>query len=165
MRPFPTTSTSGYGSGPSQELTGPEPVEIGLGHLAVLADEIAEGVFDAPRELVFKAWAEPERWVHWLGERGISGKVIQSARRPGDTYRYYMRDAQGGDHWLQGVFRELVEPERLAFTWGFTDEGGYPTSPETIVEVTLEDQASQSASDLASIASSRDLSSTGCAGS
>jgi uncharacterized protein YndB with AHSA1/START domain len=96
-------------------------------------------VFDAPRQLVFKAWAEPERWVHWLGERGITGKVLQSARQPGDAYRYYMRDAKGGDHWLQGVFRELVEPERLAFTWQYANEQGQPTSPETIVRLTFED--------------------------
>jgi uncharacterized protein YndB with AHSA1/START domain len=96
-------------------------------------------VFDAPRELVFKAWAEPERWVHWLGLRGVAGKVLQSARRPGDAYRYYMRDPEGGDHWLQGVFRELVEPERMVFTWGFVNEQGQTTVPETIVALTFED--------------------------
>jgi uncharacterized protein YndB with AHSA1/START domain len=96
-------------------------------------------VFDAPRELVFKAWAEPEHWVHWLGLRGISGRVLQSARRPGDAYRYYMRDPEGGDHWLQGVYREVVAPERLVFTWGFTNEQGQPTAPETIVALTFED--------------------------
>jgi uncharacterized protein YndB with AHSA1/START domain len=96
-------------------------------------------IFDAPRELVFKAWAEPEQWVHWLGLRGVTGKVLQTARRAGDAYRYYMRDPQGGDHWLQGVYRELVEPERMAFTWGFVNEHGQPTSPETIVALTFED--------------------------
>jgi uncharacterized protein YndB with AHSA1/START domain len=96
-------------------------------------------VFDAPRELVFTACVEPERWVHWLGTRGCSGKVLQSARRPGDAYRYYMRDPEGGDHWLQGVYREVVEPERLVFTWRFATENWQPTSPETIVTMTFED--------------------------
>lgn len=96
-------------------------------------------VFDAPRELVFKAWAEPERWVHWLGLRGCSGKVLQSARRPGDAYRYLMRDPDGGDHWLYGVYREIVEPERLVFTWRWANEQWQPISPETIVTVTFED--------------------------
>lgn len=96
-------------------------------------------VFDAPRDLVFKAWAEPEQWVHWLGLRGISGKVLQTARRAGDAYRYYMRDPQGGDHWLQGVYREVVAPERLVFTWGFVNEHGQTTVPETIVALTFED--------------------------
>jgi uncharacterized protein YndB with AHSA1/START domain len=96
-------------------------------------------VFDAPRELVFQAWAEPERWVHWLGLRGCSGKVLQSARRPGDAYRYLMRDPNGGDHWLYGVYREIAEPARLVFTWRWADEQWQPISPETIVTVTFED--------------------------
>lgn len=96
-------------------------------------------VFDAPRELVFKAWAEPEHWVHWLGLRGASGRVLQTARRAGDSYRYYMRDLQGGDHWLQGVYREVIDPERLSFTWGFVNAQGQPTVPETIVALTFED--------------------------
>jgi uncharacterized protein YndB with AHSA1/START domain len=95
-------------------------------------------IFDAPRELVFQAWAEPERWVHWLGLRGCSGKVLQSARRPGDAYRYLMRDPDGGDHWLHGVYREIVEPERLVFTWGWANEQWQPISAETIVTVTFE---------------------------
>ena len=93
-------------------------------------------IFDAPRELVFKAWAEPERWVHWLGLRGCSGKVLQTARQPGDAYRYLMRDPEGGDHWLQGVFREFVEPDRLVFTWGFANAQWQPTDPETVVTLT-----------------------------
>jgi uncharacterized protein YndB with AHSA1/START domain len=96
-------------------------------------------VFDAPRALVFKACAEPEHWVHWLGLRGVAGKVLQSAKRPGDAYRYYMRDPEGGDHWLQGVYREVVEPERFVFTWGFVNEQGQTTVPETIVTLTFED--------------------------
>jgi uncharacterized protein YndB with AHSA1/START domain len=96
-------------------------------------------VFDAPRELVFKAWAEPEQWIHWLGLRGCSGKVVQSARRPPDAYRYLMRDPEGGDHWLHGVYRELVEPERLVFTWGWANEQWQPISPETIVTLSFED--------------------------
>ncbi len=96
-------------------------------------------VFDAPRELVFRACAEPEHWVHWLGTRGITGRVLQSARRPGDAYRYCMRDPEGGDHWLQGVYREVVEPERLVFTWGFATAQWQPTSPETVVTMTFED--------------------------
>jgi uncharacterized protein YndB with AHSA1/START domain len=96
-------------------------------------------VFDAPRELVFQAWAEPERWVHWLGLRGCSGKILQNARRPPDSYRYLMRDPDGGDHWLQGVFREFVEPELLVFTWGWATGQWQPIGPETIVTLTFED--------------------------
>jgi uncharacterized protein YndB with AHSA1/START domain len=96
-------------------------------------------VFDAPRSLVFKAWTEPERQLQWLGPRGFTGKILQSASQPGDAYRYYMRDPQGGDHWQQGILREMVEPERLVFTYAWANEQGQPTRPETIVTVTFED--------------------------
>ena len=96
-------------------------------------------IFEAPRELVFKAWTEPERQAQWLGPRGFTSKILQSAKRPGDTYRYCMRDPQGGDHWQQGIVREMVEPERLVFTYAWANEQGQATRPETIVTVTFEE--------------------------
>ena len=96
-------------------------------------------IFDAPRSLVFKAWTEPERQIQWLGPRGFTGKILQSAKRPGDAYRYYMRDPQGGDHWQQGILREMVEPERLVFTYVWANQQGQPTRPETLVTLTFED--------------------------
>jgi uncharacterized protein YndB with AHSA1/START domain len=96
-------------------------------------------IFDAPRALVFKAWTEPERQIRWLGPRGFTGKILQSAKGPGDAYRYYMRDPEGGDHWQQGILREMVEPERLVFTYAWANEHGQATRPETILTVTFED--------------------------
>jgi uncharacterized protein YndB with AHSA1/START domain len=96
-------------------------------------------IFDAPRAMVFKAWTEPEHQVQWLGPRGFTGKILQSAKRPGDAYRYYMRDPEGGDHWQQGILREMVEPERLVFTYAWANEHGQATRPETILTVTFED--------------------------
>jgi len=96
-------------------------------------------VFDAPRSLVFKAWTEPEHMVKWLGPQGFTGKILQSAKRPGDAYRYYMRDPQGGDHWQQGIVREMVEPERLVCTYVWADAEGNPTRPETLLTVLFEE--------------------------
>ena len=96
-------------------------------------------IFDAPRSLVFKAWTEPERQIQWLGPRGFTGKILQSAKAPGDAYRYYMRDPQGGDHWQQGIVREMIEPERLVFTYAWANEQGQATRPETLVTLTFED--------------------------
>jgi uncharacterized protein YndB with AHSA1/START domain len=96
-------------------------------------------VFDAPRSLVFKAWTEPEMQAQWLGPKGFTSKILQSAKRPGDAYRYYMHDPQGGDHWQQGIIREMVEPERLVFTYAWADEQGQPTRPETLVTLTFEE--------------------------
>src|SRR5579863_8274669 len=96
-------------------------------------------IFDAPRSLVFKAWTDPEHQIQWLGPRGFTGKILQSAKKPGDAYRYYMRDPQGGDHWQQGIVREMVDPERLVFTYAWANEQGQPTRPETLVTLTFED--------------------------
>ena len=95
--------------------------------------------FDAPRSLVFKAWTEPERHVQWMGPRGFTGKILKAAGGPGDNYRYHMRDAQGGEHWQQGVVREMIEPERLVFTYAWADQHGRPTRPETMVTLIFED--------------------------
>jgi uncharacterized protein YndB with AHSA1/START domain len=97
-------------------------------------------VFDAPRSLVFKAWTDPEHMVHWFGPRGFTSKVLYSELRPGGTYRIYMRGPEGDDHWTQGVFREIAEPERLVMAGSWADADGNPTGPETLLKITFEDQ-------------------------
>ena len=72
---------------------------------------IIERVFDAPRALVFKAWTEPERLVLWWGPRGFTMPACTMDARPGGAFRFCMRSPEGTDHWLRGVYREIVEPE------------------------------------------------------
>ena len=96
-------------------------------------------VFDAPRSLVFKAWTEPEHLVHWWGPRGFTSTIIANDVRPGGAYRVHMRGPEGDDHWSQGVYREVVEPERLVMAGAWTDADGNPTSPETLLTVTFEE--------------------------
>jgi uncharacterized protein YndB with AHSA1/START domain len=100
---------------------------------------VIKRIFDAPRALVFKAWTDPEMQLQWMGPRGFTCKILESASGVGDAYRYYMRDPDGGDHWQQGVVREMVEPERLVFTMAWANEHGIATRPETIVRLTFED--------------------------
>jgi uncharacterized protein YndB with AHSA1/START domain len=95
-------------------------------------------VFDAPRSLVFKAWTEPERLAQWWGPRGFTLPSCKVDLRPGGTYRFHMRGPDG-DHWSQGVFREIVEPERIVMAGSWADAGGNPTRPETVVTVTFEE--------------------------
>ncbi len=95
-------------------------------------------VFDAPRHLVFKAWTEPEHIARWRGPKGYTTTVISMELRPSGAYRYRMRSPEGTDHWLRGVYREIVEPERLVFTYAWEDEHGRP-GHETLVTVTFED--------------------------
>lgn len=95
-------------------------------------------VFDAPRDLVFKAWSEPERLVQWFGPKGFTSTVVGSMDpRPGGAYRFHMRGPGGSDHWVQGVYREIVEPERIVCTYVWTDADGIPTRPENAIDVDL----------------------------
>ncbi len=74
-------------------------------------------VFDAPRELVFECWTEPEHLQHWQGApRGFTVTSYESDIRPGGFFRICMRSPEGVDSWLEGGYREIVKPERLVFT-------------------------------------------------
>jgi uncharacterized protein YndB with AHSA1/START domain len=80
--------------------------------------------FDAPRELVFRVWTDPEHMQRWWGPKGF--KVIHSKMdlRPGGSYHYGMRSLDNQDMWGKFVFREIVKPERLVFVNSFSDEKG-----------------------------------------
>jgi uncharacterized protein YndB with AHSA1/START domain len=84
---------------------------------AVTAQEITiTRVFDAPRELVWKAWTEPDRLRRWWGPRGWSTPPanVTVDVRPGGEFRVTsVSDEDGSEMPSTGVFREVVEPERL----------------------------------------------------
>lgn len=81
-------------------------------------------VFDAPRELVWKAWTEPERVKRWWGPKGFTSPVIKIDLRVGGEYLSCMRSPEGQDFWSKGIFREIVAPERLVMTDSFADKEG-----------------------------------------
>ena len=85
-------------------------------------------IFDAPRELVFKAWAEPDRAVRWWGPQGFTTAYCEMDVRPGGAYRVCMRSPEGTEHWQRGVCREVIEPERLVFTFAWEDSGVSPAT-------------------------------------
>ena len=96
-------------------------------------------IFDAPRSLVFKAWTDPEHLVHWWGPRGFTSTILANDVRSGGAYRFHMRGPEGDDHWSQGIYREVVEPERIVMAGAWADAHGKPTSPETLLTVTFEE--------------------------
>jgi uncharacterized protein YndB with AHSA1/START domain len=100
---------------------------------------VIERIFDAPRELVFKAWIDPKHLVEWLGPQGFTGSIIEMDARPGGRYRFYMRSTEGLQYWQQGVFREVQEPERFVRTCVWADAAGNPTGPETLMTVSFEE--------------------------
>lgn len=81
-------------------------------------------VFDAPRELVWKAWIDPERVRRWWGPKNFTAPVCKINLRVGGAYLYCMRSPEGQDYWSTGVYREIVPPERIVCTDSFADEKG-----------------------------------------
>ena len=96
-------------------------------------------VFDAPRHLVFHAWTEPGRVARWWGPQGFVTTYCDMDIRPGGAFRVCMRSPEGTEYWKQGVYREVLEPERLAFTFAWEDAEGKPTH-QTLVTVTFAEQ-------------------------
>jgi uncharacterized protein YndB with AHSA1/START domain len=81
-------------------------------------------VFEAPRDLVFRAFTEPERMKKWWGPKGFTVIAAKMDLRPGGTYHYGLRAPDGSTMWGKFVYREIVRPERIVFVNSFSDEAG-----------------------------------------
>jgi len=92
--------------------------------------------FDAPRALVFKAWTDPALAARWWAPRGFTLLSCEMLVRPGGAWRRCMRSPDGSVICKRGVYREIVAPERLVFTYADEDEAGTP-GHETLVTVTF----------------------------
>ncbi|GAA3122010.1 SRPBCC family protein [Streptosporangium carneum] len=97
-------------------------------------------ILDAPRELVFKAWTEPEHFTHWFGLPGSTLPVatISMDVRPGGTWSALMFDGpERTELPFAGKYLEVVEPERLVLTLAHP---GDPTNPNVeVMTVVLTD--------------------------
>lgn len=125
-------------------------------------------MFDAPRELVFEAFINPERLMSWWGPQGCTVISCEADPRAGGTWCISMRspqlmpqfvnryptDLSGSSPsdrgvaapdrpWIverqRGVYREVVKPERLVFTYAFEDDAGQPLH-QTVVTVTFAEE-------------------------
>ncbi len=94
-------------------------------------------VFDAPRELVFKVLTDPKLLPRWWGPRNLTTKVETMDVRPGGAWRFIQHDPEGNEFAFHGVYREIVPPERLVYTFEYEAMPGH----EIIETVTLEDLA------------------------
>jgi uncharacterized protein YndB with AHSA1/START domain len=81
-------------------------------------------VFDAPRDVVFKAWTDAEQLAQWWGPKGFTNPVCEIDARIGGALRIHMRAPDGSIYPMKGEIRELVVPERLVFTNIAVDEAG-----------------------------------------
>lgn len=95
-------------------------------------------VLNAPRETVFRAWTDPKQLMQWWGPKHHPAVHIEMDVRTGGTFRNCLRSSETGNElWHHGVFREVVEPSLLVFTFAWEEEG--ERGIENIVTITLED--------------------------
>jgi len=75
--------------------------------------------FDAPRELVFKAFTDPKLYTQWLGPRRYVMNLEKFEPRSGGMWRYTHKDKDGNEFGFHGVYHEVLAPERMIDTFEF----------------------------------------------
>jgi uncharacterized protein YndB with AHSA1/START domain len=105
-----------------------------------LPEVLITRIFNAPRELVYRAWTDPKQMAQWWGPRYFTNPVCEMDVRPGGAILIHMQDPDGVVYPMKGVFQEVVEPERLVFTSSaFEGEDGSSLLEDTTT-VTFEEQ-------------------------
>ncbi len=92
-----------------------------------------ERVFDAPREMVWRAWTEPEMAKRWWGPEGFTAPSIKIDLRVGGKYVFCMHGPEGSefdkDLYSAGVYKEIVPMEKLLVSDYFSDAEGNKIDP------------------------------------
>jgi len=105
-------------------------------------------VFDAPRELVWKVWTDPEHMKQWAGPRQFMATHVENDPRTGGKWRLCLHtdgfDVGDGelktfDLWQGGENLEVVEPERLVYTFKWDQNPGLSANVETVITIRLEE--------------------------
>jgi uncharacterized protein YndB with AHSA1/START domain len=92
-------------------------VEPGLPTLSMTRD------FDAPRDLLFRAYTDPELVARWMGPRRLTTEIVEWDVRHGGEWRYLSREADGSAYGFRGVFHGTPSVDGIVQTWEFE---GYP---------------------------------------
>lgn len=104
------------------------------------ADELhLERVFDAPVPLVFSIWREREHMMQWLGPKGFRCTALELDFRPGGAWRACIEAEGHGQSWMAGEYIDIVENERIVYTFAWLDGPERPGA-ETRITVTFEDR-------------------------
>ena len=103
-------------------------------------DLVYERIFDAPRELVWRANTDPELIPLWWGPRRYRTRVEQMDVRPGGAWRWVHVGEDGSEHAFFGEYLEVEPPQRIKWTFMFDVEGVGPQGgPETLTLEALDD--------------------------
>jgi uncharacterized protein YndB with AHSA1/START domain len=86
-------------------------------------------VFDAPRELVWKAWTDPKYVMQWWGPQGFTAPFCEMDFRVGGKFLYCMRAPDGQEFWNGGEYHEIVLHEKIVSSMYFSDSKGNKVEP------------------------------------
>jgi uncharacterized protein YndB with AHSA1/START domain len=95
-------------------------------------DLVVTRIIDAPIELVWKAWTDPEHVMKWWGPKYYTSPSCKIDLREGGKYVFCMRAPQeqgGQDSYTAGIFKKILPMELLEFTQGMADQDGNPIDP------------------------------------
>lgn len=98
-------------------------------------DLVVTRIIDAPIELVWKAWTDPEHVMRWWGPKYYTSPTCKIDLREGGKYVFCMRapeDQGGQESYTAGIYRKIVPLERLEFTQGMSDKDGNPIDPAQV---------------------------------
>ena len=102
-------------------------------------------VFDAPRELVWKAWTDPQYVMQWWGPKGFTAPVCKIDFRVGGKFLCCMRSPDGQEGWNGGEYYEIVPHEKIVYSMYFADSNGNKVDP---AELGIEHEAIEDARDV-----------------
>ena len=102
-------------------------------------------VFDAPRELVWKAWTDPKYVMQWWGPKGFTAPVCKMDFRVGGKFLYCMRTPDGQEFWNGGEYHEIVPHEKIVSSMYFSDSEGNKIEP---AQLGIEHEAIEGARDV-----------------
>ena len=94
--------------------------------------------FNAPRELVWAAFTQPDHVAKWFGPRGFNTRVEQLEAKVGGKTRYVMVGPDGKEYPCEGVYREIVAPEYFVTTDEFGEDYEGPTVEGIILTARFE---------------------------
>jgi uncharacterized protein YndB with AHSA1/START domain len=75
--------------------------------------------FDAPIDLVWEAWTQPEHVSQWWGPKGMAIQVVEHNFKVGGKWKYVMAMPDGSEFISEGVFSEIVERKKIVTTANF----------------------------------------------
>ena len=85
--------------------------------------------FDAPLELLWKAWTESEHFKQWYGHKGFTTPICEIDLKVGGRHLWSMQSPDGRQMYYTGIYKEIVPMERLVFTDSLSDAEGNVMSP------------------------------------